>query len=201
MRLIEIAKQQNTKIWVDLDGVLVAFDEGVKKLTGRYPSELKKKDMWNAIYSAKDKDGKPNFFRDLDWMPDGKELWNAVKPYNPTILTGLPTGGNGKQQKIEWCEKHLGPNVPVVVVPSKDKHLYAKPGYILIDDRNDNIEAWKKAGGIGILHRSTKQTLKELEKYLPQLNEITVRSFDFTIPDFTNSVYIGDVKLGKKSLV
>jgi hypothetical protein len=33
---------------------------------------------------------------------------------------------------------------------------------ILIDDRTDNIEAWKEAGGIGILHTSVEDTLKQL---------------------------------------
>lgn len=165
MKLVEVAKLKY-KVWVDLDGVLVDFDRGVKDLTGYYPSEIKKKDMWDAIKSAKDENGEPNFFRDLHWMPDGKELWNTIKHFHPIILTGLPTKGNGKQQKQQWCKNHLGSNVPVIVVPSKDKHLFAKPNYILIDDRNDNIEAWRKAGGIGILHRSTKQTLEKLKKYL-----------------------------------
>lgn len=166
MKLTEIATDRKVHIFLDLDGCVCDFDKGVKQLTGHAPSELKKKDMWNAIYSKKDKNGVPDFFRTLDWMPDGKQLWDAVKQYHPTILTGLPTGGNGKQQKEEWCAEHLGPNVPVIVCLSRDKHLYAKDGYILIDDRNDNIEAWRHAGGIGILHRSTTHTLEELKQYI-----------------------------------
>jgi hypothetical protein len=161
MLLKEFSQQkQQVKIWCDLDGCLCAFDAGVKKLTGKLPSELAKKDMWKAIYSI------PDFFSTLDWEPDGKALWNAIKTYHPTILTGLPASRNGKMQKEEWCKIHLGENVPVIVCPSKDKHLYAKDGFILIDDRNDNVEAWKHAGGIGILHRTTKHTLDELEDIL-----------------------------------
>ena len=36
--------------------------------------------------------------------------------------------------------------------------------YILIDDRSDNIAAWKAAGGIGILYKSTEQVTNELSK-------------------------------------
>ena len=159
MKLAELADHRNKlHIFQDLDGCLVAFDEGVKKLTGKYPNELHKKDMWRAIYSI------PDFFEKLDWEKDGKELWNAINQYHPVILSGLPSGRNGKQQKETWCAQHLGKDVPVIVCPSKDKQMYAKPGYILIDDRNDNVERWKAAGGIGILHRSTNQTLEELEE-------------------------------------
>jgi hypothetical protein len=150
-------------LWLDLDGCLCAFDEGVKKLTGKYPADLAKKDMWKAIYSI------PDFFESLNWESDGQQLWHAVKQYHPTILTGVPSGSNGKQQKERWCAKHLGDTVPVLVVPSKDKHLYAKEGYVLIDDRNDIIEAWKRAGGIGILHRTTVRTLGELSRIVPSV--------------------------------
>ena len=161
MFLKEISShKQQVKLWVDLDGVLVNFDKGVKKLAGKLPSELAKKDMWKAVYSI------PEFFENLDWEDDGKQLWNAIKRFHPTILTGLPTSRNGEQQKRTWCARELGTDVPVIVCPSKDKHLYAKAGYILIDDRNDNVEAWVRSGGTGILHRSTVATLNELESYI-----------------------------------
>ena len=44
------------------------------------------------------------------------------------------------------------------------KAKYAAPNAILIDDRSDNIEAWKSAGGIGILYKSTDQVINELSK-------------------------------------
>lgn len=166
MKLKEINQQKQVVIYCDLDGCLVDFDAGVKRLTGKFPSELKKSSMWKAIYGKKDTSGTPDFFVSLEWESDGKQLWNAIAPYHPTILTGLPTGGNGEGQKREWCDRELGKNVPVIVCASRDKHLYAKEGYILIDDRNDNVESWKAAGGIGILHRSTEQTLKELKEYV-----------------------------------
>jgi len=163
MKLVELetpTTQRMVHIYQDMDGCICAFNAGVKKLTGKLPSELPKKEMWKAVYSI------PDFFENLDWEDDGKQLWDAIKQYHPTILTGLPSSRNGKQQKERWCAKHLGANVPVIVCPSKDKHLYAKEGYILIDDRSDNIVAWQHAGGIGILHRNTKDTLEKLKQYL-----------------------------------
>jgi len=34
----------------------------------------------------------------------------------------------------------------------------------LIDDLSKNIAEWKSAGGIGILHKSTGQTLSQLKR-------------------------------------
>jgi hypothetical protein len=34
----------------------------------------------------------------------------------------------------------------------------------LIDDRKDFIDKWLAGGGIGILHKTTPQTIKELKK-------------------------------------
>ncbi len=158
MKLVELFEQPQYQIYCDLDGVLAAFDAGVKQLTGRYPHELNKKDMWEAIYSI------PNFFESLPWIPEGKTLWNYIKPLNPIILTGLPASSNGEQQKRIWCAAHLGNNVPVIVCKSKDKQQYAQPNAVLIDDRNDNIMQWKAAGGIGILHRTLPKTLVQLRK-------------------------------------
>ena len=159
MRLEELFNSSSQyQIFVDLDGVLAGFDTGIKQLTGKYPYELKKKDMWDAVYSI------PDFFEKLPWTPEGRTLWNYIKPLNPTVLTGLPQSPTGEQQKRKWCAQHLGTSVPVIVCPSKDKQKYAGTGTVLIDDRNDNIMQWKAAGGIGILHRTLPKTLERLRK-------------------------------------
>jgi hypothetical protein len=159
MKLNELlAVTPKFRICCDLDGVLVAFSDGVKRLTKKYPHEQNKKDMWNAIYSV------PDFFETLDWTPEGRTLWNYIKSWNPTIITGLPASSNGEQQKRVWCANHLGSNVPVIVCRSKDKQKYAGSTVVLIDDRNDNIAQWKAAGGIGILHKTLPKTLAQLQK-------------------------------------
>jgi hypothetical protein len=47
---------------------------------------------------------------------------------------------------------------------SKNKQKYAAPNHVLIDDRKDIIERWEEAGGVGILHTSTKNTIECLRK-------------------------------------
>ena len=34
----------------------------------------------------------------------------------------------------------------------------------MIDDRQDNIDAWESEGGVGILHKNARDTINELKK-------------------------------------
>jgi len=43
------------------------------------------------------------------------------------------------------------------------KGMFAFEGSVLIDDRIKNIESWEANGGIGILHTSAAETIKELK--------------------------------------
>ena len=45
-----------------------------------------------------------------------------------------------------------------------DKHEYAAPNHILIDDRDKAILPWREAGGIGILHTSANDTIAQLKE-------------------------------------
>lgn len=77
------------KVFCDLDGVLVDFDSGVKKLfNGRAPDELPNQGMmWGSIHKASE------FYAKLPWMKDGKFLWEELKnnlSTPPDILTGCP---------------------------------------------------------------------------------------------------------------
>ena len=70
------------------------------------------------------------------------------------------------RDKIYWIKKHVDKNVFITAtLKGKHKAVYARPDYVLIDDRKDNIEAWTNAGGIGVLHTSAADTIKQLRNY------------------------------------
>lgn len=106
---------------MDLDGVLCDFEAGVQLLLGKKPDEVEAREMWTTLASA------PAFYASLPWMPNGKELWQALDVYKPAILTGVPNGAWASLQKREWCAKELGENTQVITCKSKDKHLYVNP--------------------------------------------------------------------------
>ena len=147
------------KIYCDLDGVLVNFDKGYYNLTGK---DIKgefftDRHFWDPI----NKEGK-KFWVDLEWQPDGKQLWNYIKQYKPKLLSAPSRLDDSRVGKHEWVEREL-PGVPLLLRSAKYKKDFASHNSILIDDRLDNIQGWTDAGGIGIHHINTKHTIDQLK--------------------------------------
>ena len=99
------------KVFCDLDGVLVDFDRGVQQVCGLSTQEgatdsIPSHILWPAIGKA-NKESNGNFFRQLEWTADGKELWEAIRPLRPNILTGCPNFRNVAEQKFDWCQREL----------------------------------------------------------------------------------------------
>ena len=149
------------RLFVDLDGVLADFDRGVKLVTGKRPEELSVKAMWRALSKASD------FYGTLEFMHDAQILWDYCKPYDPTILTGLPLGSWAPDQKRRWVARMLGPDVPIITCMSRDKPKYSGPGHVLIDDRVGIKEGWERAGGTFILHTRAERSIAALERLVP----------------------------------
>ena len=169
-------KEKTHQVYVDMDGVLTDFDKSFLELAPQYKSGREAEDalgtagFWDIIRADK------KFWFEMNWMPDGKKLWEYVKQFKPIINTvpskdDHPTSEEGKAY---WIAKHLGTNYlwPIVLAESKKKGEYALKqtdsikGSILIDDRAENLEEWKEKGGIPILHISAKNTIFELKKIL-----------------------------------
>ena len=102
-----------------------------------------------------------SFWEHLPWIEESKELWNYIKQYNPYILTG-PLDEASEEGKKRWCERELGISRDRVIV-TQDKFKYAKENTILIDDFLSYLQPFRDNGGIGILHRNTKHTIKQLK--------------------------------------
>jgi hypothetical protein len=96
-------------------------------------------------------------------MPDGKELWNYIKGYNPELLSAPSREESSKIGKFTWVKRNI-PGTKLLLKSAERKQEYATPNAILIDDRADNIQRWKDAGGVGIHHTSAENTIKQLQK-------------------------------------
>jgi hypothetical protein len=99
----KVSKKEKYTLFCDLDGVLVDFDAGVRKMFGKPAHQVPPNRLWPAIHKS------THFFRDLPWMIDGEELWEALRksPYTVNILTGVSMRGAIVQDKYEWCQREL----------------------------------------------------------------------------------------------
>lgn len=154
-----------------MDGVVADFDEYAMRTLGVPPSQgIYADDIWKKLASN------PRIYKDLNKTPYADQLFfecsKFVRQHNYQLmfLTAVPKGNDvpwAFYDKIYWA-RHNFPTIPVMFGPySKDKHRHCKAGDVLIDDRISNIEEWRAAGGIGILHRNYEETLSQLKK-LPQ---------------------------------
>lgn len=175
----------NFKIFVDLDGVLANFQKRfieIKKNIDnldfdRYVDKYGIKKSWEIV----DREGL-KWWSHMEWMKDGKELWDYVLQYDPCILSSPSRSKHSVNGKTIWCKKELNikqeePTISPklnrwdedsMMIINTQKELFAKrfENSILIDDTKKKIEEWEKAGGIGILHKNTKDTIKKLNKII-----------------------------------
>ena len=151
------------KIYCDMDGVLVDFNKRFGELSAWGPEKFIEKNGLDEFWELIDGRG-VGFWVGMEWMEDGKQLWNALKEnFEVELLSSPSRAENSRLGKRLWVRNHkLG--VKLNLAYSKNKKKYAAPNHILIDDRKDNIEDWENAGGVGILHTSTENTIKCLKK-------------------------------------
>lgn len=161
------------QIYCDLDGVLVDFDKRIEELTG-VPTDKISDDgiIWKAVSKQH------NFWETLEWMPDGKSLWQVLQiivgernELVLKVLTGTPSSKKYEAEvgKITWVRRELqkdGPWVDVFMSMSKSKFLYAHPSHLLIDDREKNINEWRAAGGVAIHHKDAFTTIEALNELI-----------------------------------
>lgn len=163
------------RLFCDKDGVLADFEHGAERVLGMPLKEFKAQfdspeecdeAMWPRIYEDE------NFFRNLPPCKGAGEFllwlqWHPVLP-RPYILTACPKSNyqSVAQQKRDMIHANFGKQYHVLpMIGGRNKPLFMHaPGDVLIDDHRPNIEAWEKAGGIGILHRSWEQTKAELTR-------------------------------------
>lgn len=166
------------KIYCDLDGVLVDFKKGFLELTGGI-DDLQKTgvEFLNIFHEHLRQKSvcEVEFWSNLDWMEDGRELWDFIKIYQPEIITA-PTYDPSHSEEKRYCIHHnkcmQGKTKWVDRLdfvsnlnfrePMK-KSEFAASGKILIDDRLDIIQSWRDKNGIGIHHINSEKTINELQ--------------------------------------
>lgn len=146
--------------YLDLDGVLVDFVGGALRRHGRglEPSEVRwgfpsqigfggvdDPAFWAPLGRA--------FWAGLDWTHEGKGLLAAVESLfgDRVALMTSPCETEGcVEGKRDWVRRHL-PGYQRRTFVGGAKHLAAGPGKLLIDDREENVDAFAAEGGHALL--------------------------------------------------
>lgn len=164
--IVELLEAYPTyQIYCDMDGVLTDFEkrfvdmlkqEGPKYYSKEVinqvtrPKHFEKlegeKEFWNFI----DNHVGLEFWSDMEWMPNGRQLWNFISPYNPIILTSPSRQNTSRLGKRIWVKNHLPPAPPVEFRFGEAKSDFANEKAILIDDKPSNLAAFAAKGGIAL---------------------------------------------------
>jgi len=155
------------KIYCDMDGVLTDFEERFEHFSGMKPKEYENKFGTPAFWELIDVKVGIKFWAGMKFMPQGHQLWNFIKPYQPDLLTSPSRDNGSRLGKNIWVKNHLNPKPKTIFAYSADKQRYANENSILIDDKKSNIEQWASKGGIAIRCKdgdvnSVIEKLKEL---------------------------------------
>jgi FMN phosphatase YigB (HAD superfamily) len=157
-------------IYLDMDGVLCDFEKKFTDLYGFLSLAKRDRKQWSTDWE--DFITRQHAFEKLEWFPGGQELLSYIRKH-PSIHVEILSSSGGERfhgevtaQKIKWLRSH-GINYKTNIVPGrKHKKYWAKSDTVIIDDTPDVISSWNKAGGIGILHKDVKETIKRLDTLL-----------------------------------
>lgn len=171
-KLLTEDMQDSYQIFCDLDGVLSDFEGRFEHFSGLSPEEYRQRaerefgpkigvqKFWDLI------DGQVGlrFWRGMGWMPEGRQLWDYIKQYDPILLTAPSRNDVSVEGKTHWVQDNLG-DYDIEFRQAKEKSDLSGPNQILIDDREDTIQAWKARNGIGFLYKgNTQEIIDELQK-------------------------------------
>ena len=157
-------------LYLDMDGVLADFN---KEYTKFDPQKEDRKKFRDSVFNHK-------IFEKLDFMPDAQELLNYVsklQDVNIEILTSMGThepkqANEAKTQKLKWLDMKNIPYRANFVHNKQEKAKYASFTSILVDDSAGCIGPFSDAGGHGILHSHSSETIRILPSTILQLKAI-----------------------------
>lgn len=121
--------------------------------------------FWRGIPAF---DGAADFYEELRRLSPGNTRFLSSPSGDVDAFTAKPAWVQGflpKRGKFSLKD--------IIVCRGKDKDLIAAASNILIDDNKEQVEAWVKAGGIGILHEGDfAATLKQVKDALDRLGYV-----------------------------
>lgn len=154
--------KNSRKIYLDMDGVVADFNKFASDFLGRevhWEAKDLNEEEWKRLGAVE------NMYFKLPLIEGATKLVALAKSFSTRFdvefltaiprVTSVPSAG---QDKIDWVNKYF-PGMKVNFGPySRDKQNWARPGYILVDDKRQNVEQWAEKGGIAVYHEGDFET-------------------------------------------
>ena len=172
-------------VMLDVDGVLTNFRKGIHDAFNKpydYSTLSDKWSFWNdwpdVTFEMVNDACTINFWKNLEWMYDGHGILRAVlnkfNHYQIYLLTTPMPNVESPTGRWLWIKNNLPEFYKQVIITQAPKSLLAQPDTLLIDDKDENIDGFVKAGGSGILtprpwnelHGWANETLQVVENSL-----------------------------------
>lgn len=180
---IGVERHTVTKIYLDMDGVLVDLNRGmleyINNTIGNYsfqteeiqilidktlkslnyqPLTLAHMNITAAlpeVFALAHKliSNNKTFWSNLFWNRGGPQLWNLLSSHCDVSLLTTPVDSDCQEGKKEWAAKQLGLSQERVLF-SSHKETFANERSLLIDDLPQNILRFQQAGGKAVLYTS-----------------------------------------------
>lgn len=197
-------------IYLDLHGVLADFVGGVCKLYKRDYNDVldawpkgdydglylalgtTEEELWARISARK------GFWANLAPYPWTEDLYRECAAIAPvTILTAPGPDPDCEPGTRAWVDENLPGGVGVQFCPAHKKHEFATHGRLLVDDRNSNVEEWKRSGGEALLFPQHWNALSSWDE--DPVSWIKVRLFLYGQPNvFPKRICGFSTALGRK---
>lgn len=150
-------------VYLDMDEILVDFNRGLYDALGMEYNYV----TFHQVYNYFGIIGKTReeidalctleFWANLKWMHDGKSILENVRYHFRAeqiyLLTHCMPNVNSSTGKMLWLQKHLPEYQPrtILLQIGVSKSQLAKPGTLLLDDKDEAVADFITAGGQGIL--------------------------------------------------
>ena len=157
-----------SKIYLDMDGVIADFEKRYEALYHMHPREAEKNDKFVKFF---DEFIATKQFATLDLMPGAVEGMHYINSLGAPVEILSSTASEERydaisKQKRMWLQINNISYKQNFVPGKRHKYKFATPDSVIIDDTESVIRDWRKAGGIGILHKDWSTTMSILRMYV-----------------------------------
>ena len=174
-------------VFLDVDGVLANFRKGIHNTFAKpydYPTLSPKWTFWDdwpdVTFEMVNTACIIPFWVDLEWMHDGDDILTAIEyKYAPAIYlltTPMPNVQSSTGRWL-WIKNHISMYYKRTIITQAPKHLLARPDTLLIDDKDENVDGFREAGGKALLvprpwnraHLQADRTVEVVKEFLERI--------------------------------